>query len=132
MHTDDEQDYDHDNLYVYTIDFLCSFIDNRCAQFPVLQTNPPANLVLTDGFNPVEILSVSYAGSNLTVAFRVVTQAQQIKFTLNPGGTVYSAGTQQTGNHTFTQTVTLSSGNYSLTATAVTDGFTGGAFDFAV
>lgn len=132
MKTSESQEYNHNNLYHYTIDFICSFIDDRGSKYPTLQSTPPTDPQITVGYNPVEILGVSYAGTTLTINYRFVDLPQQVKFDLPVVGLV-DAGTVQQGDHTFVQAdITLPPGDYTLTATAITKDFTTQPYQFKV
>ena len=96
-------------MYVYLIDFTCHFIDDKGSRYPTNESADDTDLVVNAGYNPVEILGVTYSGTTLTVKYRVAALSQEIKFTIPIAGEV-SAGSKGPGDYTFTQTVTIPTG----------------------
>ena len=131
MHVNNEQDYGHNNVYVYLIDFTCHFIDDKGSRYPTNESADDTDLVVNAGYNPVEILGVTYSGTALAIKYRVAALSQQIKFTITVAGEV-SAGSKGPGDYTFTQTVTIPTGEQTLTAKAVTDNYTTNPYKFTV
>jgi len=130
MRVAERQDFDHDNLYVYEVDFRCSFIDDTGSTYPTNENAQQLTLEDTTGFAPIEILSVAYSGGALTTVWKLVDNAQSVKFTVNSIN--YIEASQQPGTNISIYTISLSAGNYSITATGLTDGFVTPLFNFTV
>lgn len=132
MHVNDEQDFGHNNLYIYLIDFACHFIDDKGSKYPTNESVPVTGLTINDGFNKLEILGVTYSGTTLTVQYKLIADSQEVKFNLPVAGLV-SDGTKAAGEHTFTKTaLSLTSGDYTLTGKAMTDNYTTQPYKFIV
>ena len=85
--------------------------------------------MINSGFALIEILHVSYTGGNLIVLFKLVDDPQDIVFNLDSNQWTFGAAT---GENTFTQSVSLSSGNYSITGTGAVNDFTTPGFNLEI
>ncbi len=130
MQCDDERfDTDHDSVCVYQFDLITHFIETSGSKYPTEQSTPPTNLVINSGFALIEILHVSYTGGDLIMLFNLVDEPQNVVLNLDSNQWTFAAAT---GENTFTQSVSLSSGNYSITATGEVNDFTTPAFEFTI
>ena len=131
LQSDDETfDYDHESLYLYTFDLKCHFIETDGNKYPTNESVPVTKLILIDGYAPIEILSVGYSGGVLTAGYKLVDDVQSVSISVTPGATYTHAATD--GKNTFTQPVSLSSGNYTLTITGAVNNFTTEPFKFTI
>ena len=132
MKVAERQDFDHDNLYVYELDFKCSFIDDTGSTYPTNINTQQLILEDTTGFAPVEILSIAYSGGVLTIVWKLVDNAQNVLFTIGPSSGNYTEVNQQPGTNISTHTVLLSSGSYTITAKGIVNEFITPLFKFTV
>ena len=91
MHTVDEQDYYHSNMYHYILSFICSYIDKPGDQtVPQIDYGPPTNLVLDidydkaapldfmdDAFNVATCIAVEVGKPAITLIVEALQKTEQ-------------------------------------------------------